>query len=103
MSVTSSGVTKGDEVTYIGHYLSFVAVRRENDLFDLGDLALPLLLKQARNSWSSRTSLTFLRSSMAYRCASNALHCSSGISSKVTMMTFFGSISEDMYEEDKFC
>jgi hypothetical protein len=31
--------------TYIGHYLSFAAVRRENGLLDLGDLALPLLLE----------------------------------------------------------
>jgi hypothetical protein len=31
--------------TYIGHYLSFIAVRRENGLLDLGDLALPLLLE----------------------------------------------------------
>jgi hypothetical protein len=31
--------------TYIGYYLSFVAVRRENGLLDLGDLALPLLLE----------------------------------------------------------
>jgi hypothetical protein len=28
---------------YIGHYLSFVASRRENGLLDMGDLALPLL------------------------------------------------------------
>jgi hypothetical protein len=31
--------------TYIGHYLSFAAGRRENSLLDLGDLALPLLLE----------------------------------------------------------
>jgi hypothetical protein len=31
--------------TYIGHYLSFVTVRRENAFLDLGDLALPLLLE----------------------------------------------------------
>jgi hypothetical protein len=31
--------------TYIRHYLSFAAVRRENGLLGLGDLALPLLLE----------------------------------------------------------
>jgi hypothetical protein len=31
--------------TCSGHYLIFVAGRRENDLIDLGDLALPLLLE----------------------------------------------------------
>jgi hypothetical protein len=31
--------------TYIRHYLSFVVGRRENDLLDLGHLALPLLLE----------------------------------------------------------
>jgi hypothetical protein len=64
---------------------------------------LPCLsLKRARNSSSSQASLVFLHSSSVYRCASNALHCSSGISSKVTMMTLFGSISEDMSEENRF-
>jgi hypothetical protein len=34
--------------TYIGHYLSFAAGRRENGLHDLGDLALTLLLEAGK-------------------------------------------------------
>jgi hypothetical protein len=67
-------------------------------------VTLPCLsfLKQARNSSSFRASSVFLCSSVDYWCASNALHCSSGISSKVAMMTFFRSISEDMFENVRF-
>jgi hypothetical protein len=34
--------------TYIRHYLSFTTDRRENDLLDLGDLALPLLVEACK-------------------------------------------------------
>jgi hypothetical protein len=38
----SNGRERG---TYSGHYLIFTASRRENDLLDLGELALPLILE----------------------------------------------------------
>jgi hypothetical protein len=88
--------------TYSSCYLSFVAGRRENGLLDLSDLALPLLLEAGEKLLELSHLLAFLRSSTACRCTSNALRCCSEISSKVTMMMFFGSISEDMSKEDRF-
>jgi hypothetical protein len=101
MPVTSSGVTEGDKVLTSG--ITVVLPLLEGRIASLTWVTLPCLsfLKQARNSWSSHASSTFLFSLVAYRCVSNALHYSFEIS-KVTMMTFFGSISEDMSEEDRF-
>jgi hypothetical protein len=72
-------------------YLSFAVVRRENGLFDLGDLALPLLLEAGEKvlELPRLLDLPALFSDLSMRLKRLVLIL--GISSKVTMMMFFGS------------